>query len=303
MKQVVYIFIKIDFDRDAAFPMKEAKYAISKPLFVEEMKKNMNPEKAVSIEGTKSSFPFLVTYLVENNLPATFFLEARTASIFFNLNPESLRYVKNPLFDIGVHGYDHEDLTGKETGIKFSQWEEERVLSEAKNKIEKIFNKKVNGFRAPYMRLSNNTLNILDRLGFTYDSSLYYKAVHGIQPYKIRKRIIEFPVIKTPKDSNMKGMYTYLWPLFEKKRSLGEIIDNYSSLIKNTKNKHSFISINLHSWHFSYNISEERYLTKKEVETNAKSFVKLIQTIQKIENVVFSTPKQWIIENRDQIMS
>ncbi|MHA1396503.1 MAG: hypothetical protein ACTSSF_02105, partial [Candidatus Heimdallarchaeaceae archaeon] len=73
--------------------------------------------------------------------------------------------------------------------------------------------------------------------------------------------------------------------------------------IKNTKNKHSFISINLHSWHFSYNISEERYLTKKEVETNAKSFVKLIQTIQKIENVVFSTPKQWIIENRDQIMS
>ena len=96
----------------------------------------------------------------------------------------------------------------------------------------------------------------------------------------------------------MKGMYTYLWPMFEGKRKLEESISNYLELVENSKDEVSYISINLHSWHFAYNIAQKRYLTKMEIKENLESFRKLISVLENIEEIRFSTPERWLKEHK-----
>ncbi|MFW9851731.1 MAG: polysaccharide deacetylase family protein [Candidatus Thorarchaeota archaeon] len=295
---MVYIFIKVDFDRDAAFPMKGKKHAVSKSIQLKEIEKTNNPIKSAMLEGTQRSVEFFLPYLTDKKIPTTFYFEARSINIFLDRNPEYLKKLNQSYFEFGIHGYDHEDFLGLETGLTFSEKEEYNIISKAKKKVEALFSKNVVGFRAPYMRKSVNTNRILESLGFIYDSSVYQKTISAIFPYYETKNLIEFPVIKTPKDSKMKGMYTYLWPLFEGKRDPEDICSNYLELVKNSKDDFSYISINLHSWHFSYNISQERYLTDNEVKENFKSFTKLITILKNIKDVEFSTPELWLKEHK-----
>jgi peptidoglycan/xylan/chitin deacetylase (PgdA/CDA1 family) len=244
------------------------------------------------VESSKHFF----TYLIENKIPTTFYHEARSLKLFKE-NHQNLFYIlKQPFFEHGLHGYDHEDLTGEDTGVKLSREEEFELLKSAKTEIESILSTKTYGFRAPYMKLSKNTINILNEIDFVYDSSIYKLSEKGISPYRINENIIEFPVIKTPKESLMKGMYTYLWPLFEGKRSEEEIIQSYVQILKKTENMDSYISINLHSWHFSYNISQRRYLAETEILRNIRSFTRLLEELKKHGGVI-SVPTLWLKDN------
>ena len=289
----------MDFDRDAAFPMKEKKHAVSKPIQLRETEKIDNPTKSAMLEGTQKGVQFFLPYLIDMKIPTTFYFEARSANIFFDRNPEYLKKINQSYFEFGIHGYDHEDLSGLETGLLFQKKDEYKIILEAKKKIESLFSRDIIGFRAPYMRKSVNTNKILESLDFVYDSSVYQEATSSIFPYYETRNLIEFPVIKTPKNSKMSGMYTYLWPLFEGKRNLEDIIANYLELVKNSKDKISYISVNLHSWHFAYNISQDRYLTEKKIEENFKSFAKLIRALENIKDIRFSTPELWIKEHKE----
>lgn len=69
--------------------------------------------------------------------------------------------------DLALHGYDHTapiKMTDQEFG--------EKVLK-AKKRLEELFGVSVKGYRAPYFSLDNSHLNVLKRLGFTYDSSRF----------------------------------------------------------------------------------------------------------------------------------
>jgi peptidoglycan/xylan/chitin deacetylase (PgdA/CDA1 family) len=299
--KLVYIFIKIDFDRDAAFPMKGKKHAVSKPIQLKETEEIDNPVKSAILEGTQRSVKFFLPYLIDKKIPTTLYFEARSANIFLDRKPEYFKKLNQSYFEFGIHGYDHEDFSGLETGLMFSEKEEYNIISEAKKKVESLFSKDVVGFRAPYMRKSVNTNKILESLNFVYDSSVYQETISSIFPYYETINLIEFPVIKTPKDSKMGGMYTYLWSLFEGKRNLEDIISNYLELVRNSNDEFSYISINLHSWHFAYNISQERYLTEKEIEENHKSFTKLIAALESIKEVRFSTPELWLKEHKKEL--
>ena len=101
----------------------------------------------------------------------------------------------------------------------------------------------------------------------------------------------------------MGGMYTYLWPLFEGKRNLENISSNYLELVKNSQDELSYISVNLHSWHFAYNISQERYLAEKEIEKNLKFFTELITALENVKDVRFSTPELWLKEHKVLVKS
>ncbi|MHA1202888.1 MAG: polysaccharide deacetylase family protein [Candidatus Heimdallarchaeaceae archaeon] len=291
-----YIFICIDFDRDYAVPMNQRKHAVSDIIKSESEEITMDPELSVSLKGTIESFTPLITYLNDNKVPTTFYHEARSLKLFNKLEQNSFSKLNQPFFEHGLHGYDHEDLTGEDTGIKFSENEEFELLQRAKEEVENLLSTEVHGFRAPYMKLSPNTIDILSKLKFTHDSSIYKQSETGIFPYKINEDIIEFPVIKTPKESIMKGMYTYLWPLFEGKRSEEEVIRSYVQILKNSKEENSYISINLHSWHFAYNISQNRYLTETEIKRNILSFTNLIGELEE-HGAVISTPTCWLEES------
>ena len=61
---MTYVFIKIDFDRDAAFPIKGFRHAVSKPL--QDQKEVINdPEKSISIKGTALAFNQFMEILEE----------------------------------------------------------------------------------------------------------------------------------------------------------------------------------------------------------------------------------------------
>lgn len=292
---MVFIFICIDFDRDYAVPMEGYKHAVSKVLKDESNEDLRNPELAVSLRGTVESATLLFPYLKNNRVPTTFYYEARTLNLFKSKYPRLFDLLKQPFFEHGLHGYDHEDLTGEESGIKFSHEEEYALLKSAKEEVERLLSTTIYGFRAPYMKLSKNTLPILSRLGFNYDSSIYRETETGINPYKTSDNLIEFPVIKTPKKS-MGGMYTYLWPLFEGKRTEEEIIRNYVQIVRNSEKKKSYFSINLHSWHFAYNISQNRFLAKEEIQENINSFTKLVEELID-QDCILSTPIHWLEES------
>ena len=293
---MVFVFICIDFDRDYAIPIKGYKHAISN-LSKDEPDEILDcPELTVSLKGTVNSLQLLLPYLKENRLPVTFYYEVRTLSLFERENRGLFNLLKLPFFEHGLHGYDHEDLTGEDTGLKFTQEEEYLLLKSAKEEVQSLLSTIIYGFRAPYMKLSANTVNILSRLDFNYDSSIYKESETGILPYTLTNGLPEFPVIKTPKEGSMRGMYTYLWPLFEGKRTEEEIISNYVQILKNTKDSNSYVSINLHSWHFAYNIEQNRFLTEDETLQNIASFVRLINELTK-HGGILSTPKRWLDDN------
>ncbi|TFG10949.1 hypothetical protein EU534_00410 [Candidatus Heimdallarchaeota archaeon] len=293
---MVFIFICIDFDRDYAIPVEGYKHAVSSRLKDEHDEILRNPEFAISLKGTVESSKLFFAYLIKNRIPATFYYEARPLHLFKKKYIKLFDLLKQPFFEHGLHGYDHEDLTGEDSGVKYSYEEEYLLLKSAKEEVENLLTTNIYGFRAPYMRLSENTLDILSKLGFNYDSSVYKESETGINPYTISSKFLEFPVIKTPKRSSMEGMYTYLWPLFEGRRTEEEIVQNYTQIVKNSENEKSYISINLHSWHFSYNISQNRFLAEEEIQKNVKSFTNLIKELTS-QGGILSTPKLWLKDN------
>ena len=298
---MVHIFICVDFDRDYGCPITHLKHAVSKPIQLHNPELINNPQDATSIRGTAEGFDLFIQYLLDEKLPTTFYFEARSINIFNDRYAEKTKLFKLPLFELGVHGYDHEDLTGEETGIKFTKQEEEEIIKKAQTNLEALFSTKMIGFRAPYMRITNNTTDILSNLGFTYDSSIYQESMEAIHPYPINEDLIEFPVIKTPKESPMKGMYTYLWPLFEGNREIEDTIKNYLRIVENSKDLDSYISINLHSWHFAYNKKQDRYLSTEDIVYNINMFEKLISTLSETEEVIFSTPGKWIKKHKQTL--
>jgi len=293
---VIHVFICVDFDRDYGYPVSQMKHAISKPIHLRNSQLIEDPQKAISIQGTINGFDLFMHYLLDERLPATFYFETRSIKMFNEKYPEKTKLLRLPIFELGVHGYDHEDLTGEDTGIAFSRQAEEEIIKKSQVQLETLFSKEMIGFRAPYMRITDNTHNILSELGFLYDSSIYLESTCGIRPYLINERLVEFPVIKTPKESLMDGMYTYLWPLFEGSRDIDNIIKNYLQIIENSADDKSYISLNLHSWHFAYNIKQDRYLSTENIIENINMFVKLISALHEIEEVVFSTPEGWLKE-------
>ncbi len=295
---MIYIFLCVDFDRDAAFPALGHKHAISKPRQTEIQDILTDPEKSAEIQGSIEGFDQILSFLIKKKLPTVFYFEARTTNLISKRHPEFLKRLNQPFFEKGVHGYDHEDLVGEETGVPLEKQEEFNLIKQAKEKIEELFSTEITGFRAPYMRLSENTQKILLNLDFVYDSSIYLESDKAIIPYSDEHGMIEFPVIKTPKASLMKGMYTYLWPLFEGKRGIKEIVSNYIQLIHNSTEDNSYISINLHSWHFAYSVEQNCYLSQKEIHKNTEFLIKLITKLEEIEGVHFSTPKLWLEDNK-----
>ncbi|MHA1687654.1 MAG: polysaccharide deacetylase family protein [Candidatus Heimdallarchaeaceae archaeon] len=300
---MVSIFICIDFDRDAPFPQPNIKYAVSHPVQISiHDNKILTSTNAISMYATEQTFDLLLDLLMDHDLPAVFYIEGHTLELFAKRNPNKINRLSNPLFEIGSHGYDHEDLSGKDTGIVFTAPEEKYLLEKAKNSIERIVKSKVYGFRAPYMRISSHTFDILEELKFRYSSSTYLESAGSIMPYYIRNGLVEMPVIKTPKNTEFNGMYTYLWPLFEKHRTVNEVVKNFKKLLKNSLSADSYVSINLHLWHFAYSIKEKRFLRSEEVEANIKAFSYIVKTLRGLNNCNFVLPHKWLSEHKDNFI-
>lgn len=89
-------------------------------------------------------------------------------------NAEMIRQISKMGHEIGCHGMGHELVN------KLSAEEFRNKTKEAKEVIESIVGKPINGYRAPCFSMENEKLDILWDLGFTYDASLIRFKEHKL---------------------------------------------------------------------------------------------------------------------------
>ncbi len=136
--------------------------------------------------GAQSGVPRILAMLERRQIPATFFVTGVDAM----LHPEMLEAIrKSGRHEVGVHGWIHE------TPTRVTAEEEERLLDRAIEYLTKVTGKRPVGYRAPSWAFSPVTLDLIQKKGFLYDSSL--QALD--EPYEIVSRgkptgIVELPI-------------------------------------------------------------------------------------------------------------
>ena len=136
--------------------------------------------------GAESGVPRILAMLDRYQIPATFFMTAVDAM----LHPEMLAAIqKSGRHEIGVHGWIHEFPP------RLSADEEERLLDQAIAYLTKATGKRPLGYRAPSWAFSAATMDLIQKKGFYYDSSL--QALD--EPYEIDSHgkptgVVELPI-------------------------------------------------------------------------------------------------------------
>jgi len=144
--------------------------------------------------GAQSGLPRILKMLDHYQVPATFFIPAVSALLHPEMIPAILKSGRN---EIGVHGWIHESPPRLEAG------EEERLMDQAIEYLTKAAGKRPVGYRAPGWRFSSNTLNLLRKKNFLYDSSLQamdepYEILSGGEPTGIVELAIDWTLTETP---------------------------------------------------------------------------------------------------------
>ena len=178
--------------------------------------------------------------LEEMGVKGTFFWEGRTAEVLsdrMDLKDLMRRH------EVALHGYDHEDFAGKETGIPIGLEGTKAILDKGTAVLDGVFGKGVRGFRAPYQRVTDILLDELQARNFLYDSSDTVELLDGkVRPYRNKNGLPEIPVTWS-RDGRGKKMVSYLWPYHEGKRPIADYLDLVDCF------QDGLLVIATHSWH------------------------------------------------------
>ena len=158
--------------------------------------------------GPRVGVPRILALLAARGIEATFFVPGHTVVSF----PESVAAIVAAGHELACHGWAHEDLATLDAAA------ERDVLERSVEAIERAAGVRPVGFRAPFWSLSERTLELVEELGFVYDSSL---MADDVRLYRVRRgdahdaregsrlgppgRLVEVPVSWALDD----------WPLFE----------------------------------------------------------------------------------------
>ncbi|MHB8460647.1 MAG: polysaccharide deacetylase family protein [Candidatus Limnocylindrales bacterium] len=112
--------------------------------------------------GPRVGVPRILDLLRRHEIRATFFVPVHTLATF----PESVAAIVAGGHELGCHGWAHEDLAAVD------QTEERTIMARSFEAIANAAGAPPAGFRAPYWSLSPRTLELVEELGFRYDSSL-----------------------------------------------------------------------------------------------------------------------------------
>jgi peptidoglycan/xylan/chitin deacetylase (PgdA/CDA1 family) len=148
--------------------------------------------------GVNVGTPRLLDRLDKLEIPATWFVPGHTIDSF----PEACGEVHDRGYDIQHHGWKHTNPANFE-----SKEAEKADVERAIDSIQDLTGEQPTGYRSPYWDFSPNTLEILQELGFEWDSSL---MGHDFETYYVRENwsadpdepydpgeetdILEFPV-------------------------------------------------------------------------------------------------------------
>lgn len=102
----------------------------------------------------------------------TWFIPGHSMETF----PTETKAIVDSGAEIALHGYCHEDCT------QLNSQQEEDILDKCITLAESLTGKRPVGFRAPLYRIGHETINLLERKGFLYDTSL---SGHDAQLYHL----------------------------------------------------------------------------------------------------------------------
>lgn len=117
--------------------------------------------------------PRLRTLLQRRELPATWFFPGHSIETF----PQQTSDVVEAGFEIGVHGYSHENP------VAMSQQQEADVLAKCIELVTDVTGAAPRGYVAPWWEMSAHTAALLVDNGFSYDNSQSY---HDFLPFYAR---------------------------------------------------------------------------------------------------------------------
>lgn len=121
--------------------------------------------------GAEVGVPRILALLDQYDLKATFFVPGHTADTY----PQICREIVDRGHEVSHHGYVHEDPT------ELPCEEEEAILIKGLQALERIGVKPI-GYRSPGFDFSPNTVKLLEKYGFLYDSSLMGNDYYPYQP-------------------------------------------------------------------------------------------------------------------------
>ncbi|MBI5035902.1 polysaccharide deacetylase family protein [Candidatus Micrarchaeota archaeon] len=237
------IVFTVDVDRDAA--------CAAPGEFRAKCKHSIEP----SFEASYSGFRDLLGLADSLRIPAVFFFEAECVSLF----PD----VPDMTHEIGCHGLHHEDFTGAETNAPITESQRLGLLTKAKEILENRFGSKPMGFRAPYLHHDSALLQLLQTIGFAYDSSVMEGKKAGPLPE------LFLPDLKDAKGKQTLG---YLWQLMEGNRSVEEYLEAINSY------KGKYLVLSTHSWHSRQTMKKK--LSEQQAKENLSKVKQLLETLK-----------------------
>lgn len=238
-EEYLSVALSLDIDPDANNAVKGRYDALSSP----------EEHGTVCTDACRSGLQRTLELLDTYNMDATLFYEARTAQMLIadgmDLPKLSERH------EISCHSLKHEDFLGKVSGLPMDERSIEEAVAMAKDILEKIFERPVKGFRAPYTRINCTVVKILECLGFQYDSSetMFMDSQWTGRPFPLETFNSNLPelALSSSLDAKGKKISSYLWAIFEGKRLPHEYID----MVLRAKElaKGGIFIFAMHPWH------------------------------------------------------
>ena len=125
--------------------------------------------------------PRLLDLYARRDIKCTFYF----TGMFAEQSPESVEFVKEQGHEIGCHGYDH----SPEKAFDMLSYEEQvNELKKAKRVIEEVAGG-IESFRAPMLRINEDTVRALEETGFKSDSSIASQRFDGPLTFGSKKKL------------------------------------------------------------------------------------------------------------------
>jgi peptidoglycan/xylan/chitin deacetylase (PgdA/CDA1 family) len=137
----------------------------------------------------RAGLPRILELLDRHSLPATFMVPGQVAEE----HPDACREIaRRSVHEVGYHGFYHESV------LDLPIDEERELMKRGMATLEEVFEQTPRGNRSPPFALGPNTADLLEELGFAYDSSLFghdepYRPRVPVQGGKLRA-FVELPV-------------------------------------------------------------------------------------------------------------
>ncbi|MFP4559043.1 MAG: polysaccharide deacetylase family protein [Archaeoglobaceae archaeon] len=129
----------------------------------------------------QEGLPLMLALFSKYDVKGTFYF----TGTFAEQSPESVELVREHGHEVGCHGYDHSPLRAFDV---LSYEEQVSDLLKAKNVIEDAAGR-IEAFRAPALRINEDTVRALEETGFKTDSSICSQRFDGPFTFGSRKKL------------------------------------------------------------------------------------------------------------------